>query len=383
MRIRYCTGNNGKLIKKALIYTSGEHGISPSMVDADARRILRRLKEHGHQAYIVGGAVRDLVLGKEPNDFDIVSDALPNRIKRIFGNSRIIGKRFRLVHVYYGPKIYEVSTFRSLEEGSIGNSFGNIDEDVLRRDFSCNALYYDSEENILIDYVDGLGAIKKGRLKPIIARKKIFTEDPVRMIRAIKYSCNTGLNLPISLRCQIQKQATLLKNVSASRLTEELIKIINSGKCENLVKSLRSAKLFCHLQPHADALLESSPPFASVYFKSLAELDVRRLAKAKDDENISDLLEYLLQDYVDTLVDWPNESGQSYKEIAALARKFIMPMNPPRIAFERAMCAIFQAHGIQIRRQRRPGDSEQRGEAPVRKKRRHRRRPTASTEATD
>ena len=143
MLIRYGKEQNGRLIKKAAVYTREEHKINFADVDSDAVFITGRLRANGHESYIVGGAVRDLILGKKPKDFDIVTDAIPARIKRIFRNSRIIGKRFRLVHVYFGPKIFEVSTFRSIKDGHTGNTYGAIEEDVLRRDFSCNALFYD------------------------------------------------------------------------------------------------------------------------------------------------------------------------------------------------------------------------------------------------
>ncbi|MDR1858940.1 MAG: polynucleotide adenylyltransferase PcnB, partial [Treponema sp.] len=141
MRYRYSTGENGRLIKRAVVYTRDEHGINFDDVDGEAVGIVKRLKDCGYETYIVGGAVRDLILKKKPKDFDIVSEANPARIKKIFRNSRIIGRRFKLVHVYFGPRIFEVSTFRSLKDGLTSNTFGSINEDVLRRDFTMNALF--------------------------------------------------------------------------------------------------------------------------------------------------------------------------------------------------------------------------------------------------
>ena len=143
MLVRYSADKNGKPVKKAVIYTNKEHGIQLSKIDPDALYVVSHLRDSGFSGYIVGGAVRDLIVGKTPKDFDIVTDATPSRIKKIFRNSRIIGRRFRLVHVFFGTKIFEVSTFRSIIDGSVGNSFGSMDEDVLRRDFTLNALYYD------------------------------------------------------------------------------------------------------------------------------------------------------------------------------------------------------------------------------------------------
>ncbi|MBR6340649.1 MAG: polynucleotide adenylyltransferase PcnB, partial [Treponema sp.] len=127
MLYRYGTDNNGKLIKKAVVYTKSEHFISNKKIDPDALQIINRLRDAGFTAYIVGGAVRDLIVGNLPKDFDIVTDATPSKIKRIFRNSRLIGRRFRLVHVVFGSKIFEVSTFRSNAEGSVGNGFGTIE----------------------------------------------------------------------------------------------------------------------------------------------------------------------------------------------------------------------------------------------------------------
>ncbi|MDR0324168.1 MAG: polynucleotide adenylyltransferase PcnB, partial [Treponema sp.] len=200
MRYRYTTGKNGKLVKKAIIYTCNEHGINFGDVDSEAVNIIKKLKSSGFDGFIVGGAVRDLILGKKPKDFDIVSSASPAKIKKVFRNSRIIGRRFRLVHVYFGQRIFEVATFRSLKDGNTSNTFGTMDEDVFRRDFSMNALYYEPEQQIVVDYVDGVKDIKKRQVKPVIPISEIFSEDPVRMIRAVKYAAATGFSLPLSLK---------------------------------------------------------------------------------------------------------------------------------------------------------------------------------------
>ena len=167
MLIRYSTDSNGKPVEKAVIYTKKEHNIDPSSLDSDAVFVITRLRDSGFAAYIVGGAVRDLLVGRKPKDFDIVTDATPSRIKKIFRNSRIIGKRFRLVHIFFGEKIFEVSTFRSIEEGSVGNVFGTMDEDVQRRDFTMNALYYDpiKEQAGIDQQLDKAIEVLMGKLK--------------------------------------------------------------------------------------------------------------------------------------------------------------------------------------------------------------------------
>ena len=211
---RYGTDGDGRLIKKAVVYTKAEHFITNKKIDPDALQIVNRLRDAGYTAYIVGGAVRDLIVGNVPKDFDIVTDATPSKIKRIFRNSRIIGRRFRLVHVVFGSKIFEVSTFRSNADGSIGNDFGTIEQDVMRRDFTMNALYYDPLQEQVIDYVGGVRDIKKHVLRPVIPLETIFVEDPVRMLRAVKYSATTDAKMTFNLRHKIKQSATLLNQVS-------------------------------------------------------------------------------------------------------------------------------------------------------------------------
>lgn len=188
MLVRYSTTEKGAHSKRAEIYTAKEHGIRRKDIDPDAIRIAHRLKSAGHSAYIVGGAVRDLLVGRVPKDFDLVTDAHPRKIKRLFRNSRIIGKRFRLVHVFFREKIIELSTFRSLDHQGENNVYGTIQEDVLRRDFTLNALYYCPIEEIIIDYIGGVKDIRNRKIRPLIPLKTIFTEDPVRMIRALSSS---------------------------------------------------------------------------------------------------------------------------------------------------------------------------------------------------
>ena len=255
MLIRYSADLKGKPVEKAIIYTKEEHKISLEKIDPDALRVIMRLRESGFDSYLVGGAVRDLLIGKTPKDFDIVTDATPSRIKKIFRNSRIIGRRFRLVHVFFGPKIVEVSTFRSTKEGSVGNAFGTMDEDVMRRDFTLNALYFDPVKEQLIDYTGGVKDIRKGIVRPVIPLDKIFVEDPVRMLRAVKYGATTGCKLPHSLKKKIQSSAQLLSPVSPSRLTEELLKIINSGHSYEIVSSALETDIYPYLQPAACDLI--------------------------------------------------------------------------------------------------------------------------------
>ena len=347
MLVRYTRNTTNKKLSKALIYTAAEHSIDPRKVDSEAIRIISGLHNAGYEAYIVGGAVRDLLIGKTPKDFDIATSAEPARIRKIFKNSRLIGKRFRLVHVFYGPKIYEVSTFRSLEEGSVGNNFGTIDEDVRRRDFTLNALYYDPIKNIIVDYVGGVEDIRKKRLHPIIDLSHIFVEDPVRMIRAVKYATATGAAIPLLLRCRIHRDAPLIEYVSPSRLTEEIGKILVSGHAAEIFKMLLHYRLFLYLQPSAFSFMEDSPHFSEHYFTGMEELD--GLIAEHKIQRQGQALVYLIRDFLQLITNWKEEPRAVYKAVYAECRHFVLPMNPQRIELEYAVKYCLRKGGLDIR----------------------------------
>jgi len=345
MRFRYSTEENGKLVKKAVVYTSDEHGINLEDVDREAIGIIQRLKYAGYESYIVGGAVRDLILKKKPKDFDIVSEATPPRIKKVFRNARIIGRRFKLVHVHFGPRIFEVATFRSLKDGLTSNTFGTISDDVLRRDFTMNALFYDPTQQIVVDYVGGMKDIRAKVVKPIIPLATIFRDDPVRMIRAVKYSATTGFTLPMSLKWKIKKQSPLLAAVSPSRLTEEIFKIIHSSQAAPIVEALDDMGLYAYLQPQAAQLMKTNPRFRRHYLKSMAALN------QPDFKNLpGETLGALVNDYLEDIADWEQGIAENYKMCYAAARGFVRPMNPPRYELGYAVRRFFAAHGVTVKK---------------------------------
>jgi poly(A) polymerase len=364
LRIRYSTEKNGRPVKKAVVYTQDEHGIRVADVDKDAVYIVERLRSNGYETYIVGGAVRDLILGKIPKDFDIVSAASPTRIKKIFRNSRIIGRRFRLVHVYFGPKIFEVSTFRSLKDGTTSNTYGTIEEDVLRRDFSLNALFYDPLKQVVVDYVGGMRDIRDKRIRPIIPLPVIFKDDPVRMIRAVKYAAATGCKLPLRVRWKIKAQSALLEPVSPSRLTEEILKIINSPAAALIVENLEAFGLYGYLQPNASRLMAESEDFRARYLKGLADLG-RPPEPARDGEGSRGKADpasaapipgariaALIRDRLMDFVDWDAGVMENYKNAFHEARQFVLPMNPPRVELDQAVRLVFGEQGIPIKKSR-------------------------------
>lgn len=376
MLVRYGKDKNGHPVKKAVVYTKDEHQIPIEKIDSDAIRIIGRLKESGHCAYLVGGAVRDLLVGNAPKDFDIVTDATPSRIRRIFRSARIIGRRFRLVHVVFGPKIFEVSTFRSTVEGSVGNDFGTMDEDVMRRDFTLNALYYDPLQEQVIDYVGGVRDIRKGVIRPVIPLDRIFVEDPVRMLRAVKYSATTHCSMPWQLRHKIKKSASLLSPISPSRLTEEILKIVNSGHAFDIVSEALDTDIYMYLQPAAADLIMSDREFERNYLANLKRLDA--LNTVEREARLGRKLVFIVKDFILSLTDWQKEiaensaAGELYENTWNEVRRFVLPMNPPRVELEYAIRSALREIGVNIRIPKTP--RAENGDASSAPRRHHRKR---------
>jgi poly(A) polymerase len=230
---------------------------------------LRRLQKAGYQAHLVGGGVRDLLLGREPKDFDVATDASPEEVRDTFRNCRLIGRRFRLAHVHFGRDIIEVATFRGSHNGedSIAaqsdqgmilrdNVFGTIEEDALRRDFTVNALYYNLKDFSVIDYVGGVEDLQAGLLRLIGDPETRFREDPVRLLRAIRFAAKLGFNIHKDSEAPIFQLGDLLDEVPAARLFEEVLKLFLGGVAVHTFEKLRHYDLFRHLFPSTDKSLE-------------------------------------------------------------------------------------------------------------------------------
>ncbi|MEL3911778.1 polynucleotide adenylyltransferase PcnB [Treponema pedis] len=368
MLVRYGQNADGKQVRQALVYTKNEHSIERKMVDAEAVKIIQRLNSQGFEAYIVGGAVRDMLIGKTPKDFDIATSAEPSKIRRIFRNSRIIGKRFRLVHVFFGEKIYEVCTFRSTEDGTVGNKFGTIYEDVHRRDFTLNALYYDPINELIIDYVGGVKDIMAKKIKPIIPLPVIFAEDPVRILRAIKYAAITNSKIPFFVQMQIKKNSHLLEFVSPSRMTEEINKIIFSGHSLDIVKILLHYRIYVYMQPGACAFIDSSEQFKEEYFESLKNLDTKLSEKHISKQGIC--LKALLFDYIKLIANPEGIPQEVYMQVYPECRHFILPMNPQRRELEFAVKSCLNDLGIKVAMERTASVSQNTNSNTATKKRR-------------
>lgn len=243
-------------------YTRDQHNIRVADLDQDAVKVVQRIQQMGCRAYIVGGSVRDLLLGRKPKDYDVVTDAHPQELRRMFANSRIIGRRFRLVHVVFrGNKIIEVSTARSLPSSRAeaknsddlmlkrDNQFGTFKEDAARRDFTINALIFDIKNETIVDYAGGFEDIQE-RVVRVIGNPDIsFPEDPVRMYRAVKFAALLGLDLDGATYRAIQKYKHLLTKAATSRMHEEYNKIFRSAQAAQIFAALNSSGLLETLMP--------------------------------------------------------------------------------------------------------------------------------------
>ena len=246
------------------------HGVSRHSISACARRVTSSLQAEGFDAYVVGGAVRDLLLGKEPKDFDVATNATPERVRGLFRRSRIIGKRFQLVHVLCGRDVVEVSTFRGKHAGNDGergatdehgrilrdNVFGTREEDAVRRDFTINALFYDPSTEEIIDYCGGLDDLNSRKLRVIGDPEARFREDPVRMLRAVRLAAKLDLEIESKTRAPIRRLAGLLESVPPSRLFEEMLKMLLSGGSVQCVQQLRANGLHHGLLPMLDVIFD-------------------------------------------------------------------------------------------------------------------------------
>jgi len=321
--LRKPAGNpGGKLAAgKRVEVGKDEHRIDPALVDERAVKVVRTLVDAGHEAYIVGGAVRDLLLGLRPKDFDVATDATPEQVKALFRRAFIIGRRFRIVHVVFGrgrqdrglSEVIEVSTFRALvdpagadqvagnEKTSKGelagkshvvdaegrvlrdNVWGPQIEDAARRDFTVNAMYYDPVREIVVDYHGGMQDSRKKLLRMIGDPESRFREDPVRIIRAIRFAAKLGFEVEPKTRKPMPAMAALLDNVPQSRLFDEMIKLLQTGHALASLDELRKQGLHRGVFPILDALLDDdrgSPEHKS--FVRLALLDTdRRVEEGK------------------------------------------------------------------------------------------------------
>ena len=274
---------------KLTIIPRNQHKISRKSISEAALKVLYRLDKSGHRACLVGGGVRDLLLDKQPKDFDVATDATPEQIRDLFRNSRIIGRRFRLVHIRFGREIIEVATFRGHSddsprselntEGRIlrDNTFGDIEEDAIRRDFTANALYYDISDFSILDYTNGLGDIESRTLRMIGDATTRYQEDPVRMLRAVRFAAKLGFEIEPGADQAIHDCASLLGSIPPARLFDEIVKLFHSGNASRVFTLLRHFGLLQFLIPALDEWIKNDPDVELLDFidQSLVNTDTR------------------------------------------------------------------------------------------------------------
>ncbi|PIV15580.1 MAG: polynucleotide adenylyltransferase PcnB, partial [Gallionellales bacterium CG03_land_8_20_14_0_80_55_15] len=256
-----------KTVGRAQVIPFSLHGVAREQISYGGKRVTDGLQAAGFQAYVVGGAVRDLLLGKVPKDYDVATDATPEEVRRVFRRSRIIGRRFRLVHVMFGEELIEVATFRCAmdvedvqadEHGRLlrDNEFGDQEQDAARRDFTANALFYDPATQEIHDFHRGFEDTRKGVLRIIGDPLLRYREDPVRMLRAVRLSAKLGIQLDPATAAPIAQMKSLLDNVPEARMLDEVLKMLLSGHSVECIGQLRKMGLHHGLLPLLDVIME-------------------------------------------------------------------------------------------------------------------------------
>ena len=270
---------------------SAVHQIDTNAICPNARSVIERIHEAGYQAYLVGGCVRDLLLNRTPKDFDVATDAHPEQLMQIFEHRRLIGRRFQIVHVYFGRKFIEVSTFRApiqqnakqthrhINNGRIirDNVYGTIEQDAARRDFTVNSLFYNIQTDTVLDYCNGLEDIEAGVLRLIGDPETRYREDPVRKLRAIRFSAKLGLSIEPKSATPISDLSHLLRDIPAARLFDEVIKLFHSGAARTCYDLLNDYHLFRYLFPytHESVGKQTDSPIHAFIYAALASTDAR------------------------------------------------------------------------------------------------------------
>ena len=279
----------------ARIIPRSEHTISRSNISPNALKVLYRLRGAGYDAYLVGGGVRDMLLGREPKDFDVATNARPEEVKKLFRNCLLIGRRFRLAHIRYEGEVIEVATFRAqgnggdeedarTETGRIlrDNVYGTLEEDAWRRDFTVNALYYNIQDFSVVDYAGGMADLQAGVLRLMGDPEQRYREDPVRMLRAVRFAAKLGFRVHPESEAPIFTMAHLLEDIPPARLFDEILKLFLGGCAVQSFELLRHYGLFGYLFPQTEACLaEEREGFPmTLLVRALQNTDVR-ISEAK------------------------------------------------------------------------------------------------------
>lgn len=333
---RYLKGTKKRNSKLPIIIPRDKHILSRSQVNPFALKVLYRLHKAGFQAYLVGGCVRDLLLGYQPKDFDVATNASPEQVRQLFSNCRLIGRRFRLAHVYYGDEIIEVATFRGPSEstgqqhvhsahGMIlrDNVYGTLEQDAWRRDFSVNALYYNIADFSIVDYTGGLRDLLAREVRMIGDPAARFREDPVRILRAIRFAAKLHLRIEPKTAAAIPALVSLLEGVPAARLFDEILKLFHSGAAVQTYMLLQSYGIFGLFFPDTQTCIERDSTTEPLLLAVLKSTD-QRIA---EDKPVSAAFLF---------------SALLWAPLCVRAQKLAQPDQKPIVAWMTAIDTLFQ-----------------------------------------
>jgi poly(A) polymerase len=367
-----------------VILSSDIHGIDPALISKNAVRVTDALQQAGHRAFIVGGAVRDLLLGIAPKDFDVATDATPEEVQRLFRRARLIGRRFQIVHVQFGQEIIEVSTFRALVDPPAAdaapprrlkrdeldrrthavdasgrvlrdNVWGEQHEDATRRDFTINAMYYDPATQTVLDYHNGMADMRARLLRMIGDPATRYREDPVRMLRVVRFAAKLGFEIEDTTRAPIKELADLINNVPAARLFDEMLKLLLSGQALACLQRLRKEGLHHGLLPLLDVVLEQ-PHGEKFVTLALNNTDAR--VRAGKPVSPGFLFATLL--WHDMQQRWQQYTENGEYPMPALHRAMddVLDMQTEKLAIHKRFSAdMREIWGLQLRLEKRSGRS--------------------------
>ncbi|MDP8100549.1 polynucleotide adenylyltransferase PcnB [Phocoenobacter atlanticus] len=347
------------ILHKNITVNAQNYGISRHNISKNVLSIVNKLSQNNFEVYLVGGCIRDVLLGKTPKDFDIATNARPEEIKRIFGRQcRLIGRRFRLAHIVYGREVYEVATFRAGHDQNLNNQisktndqgmllrdnvYGSLEEDAKRRDFSVNALYFDVKHNLIFDFFNGIQDLKEGKLRLIGDPTTRYQEDPVRMLRAIRFMAKLDMFLDKPTEQPIRQLAHLLQNIPAARLFDESLKLLQAGYGVKTYELLQQYHLFEVLFPTISSSFtkDSDSNAERMITKALTSTDER----IRDNLRINPaflyaaLLWYPMREKMDEL---KNEGGLNTHDAMMLAANEILAETCKMIGLHRRHTAVIR-----------------------------------------
>ncbi len=338
-----------------------QHGIRREQLSPAARKVCATLQEKGYKAFVVGGAVRDLLIGHPPKDYDVATNATPEEVRALFRRSRIIGRRFKIVHVMSGAETIEVSTFRAAQDAETDehgrvlrdNVFGSQEEDATRRDFTANALYYDPSAETVVDYHHGVADIRQKTLRMIGEPRARYREDPVRMLRAVRLGAKLDLVIDPAARTPIREMAVLLENVPAARLFDEMLKLLFSGHAVKCLQQLREEGLHHGLLPLLDVILEQ-PLGERFVWLSLENTDER----VRQDKPVSPGFLFATLLWHEVLANWETKKrgGEHSQPALFAAMDEVLDAQAGKLAITRRIVGdIKEIWGLQPRFDKRNG----------------------------